>query len=82
MSMRRRWNSSVRRSRRRGAGCLVAGPLSAVLEDGNLRDIRFGGVEIVRAINYLARGDSWGTFKPVLSNLNIAAEPDQLRCRL
>ena len=51
---------------------LVAGPLSAVLEDGNLRDIRFGGIEIVRAINYLARDDSWGTFKPVISNLRIA----------
>ncbi|MEP9390049.1 hypothetical protein [Mesorhizobium sp. KR9-304] len=51
---------------------LVAGPLSAMLEDGNLRDIRFGGVEIVRAINYLARDASWGTFKPALSNLRIA----------
>jgi hypothetical protein len=50
---------------------LLAGPLSAVLEDGNLRDIRFGGVEIVRAINYLARDASWGTFKPEISNLRI-----------
>ena len=53
---------------------LIAGPLSAVLEDGNLRDIRFSGVEIVRAINYLARDASWGTFKPVLSNLNITQD--------
>lgn len=53
---------------------LAAGPLSAVLEDGNLRDIRFGGVEIVRAINYLARDESWGTFKPVLSNLDIVQD--------
>lgn len=53
---------------------LVAGPLSAVLEDGNLRDLRFGGVEIVRAINYLARDESWGTFKPVLSNLDIVQD--------
>ena len=53
---------------------LIAGPLSAVLEDGNLRDIRFSGVEIVRAINYLARDESWGTFKPVLSNLNITQD--------
>ena len=53
---------------------LVAGPLSAVLEDGNLRDIRFEGIEIVRAINYLARDESWGTFKPTLSNLSIAVD--------
>ena len=50
---------------------LVAGPLSAVLEDGNLRNVRFGDVELVRAINYLARDDSWGTLKPALSNLQI-----------
>jgi hypothetical protein len=50
---------------------LVAGQLSAVLEDGNLRDIRFGGVELVRAVNYLARDDAWGTFKPVISNLDV-----------
>lgn len=51
---------------------LVAGPLSAVLEEGNLRDIRFGGIELVRAINYLARDDAWGTFKPVISNLGVS----------
>ncbi|MEP9386396.1 hypothetical protein [Mesorhizobium sp. KR9-304] len=50
---------------------LAAGLLSAVLEDGNLRDIRFAGIEIVRAINYLARDESWGTFKPTLSNLRV-----------
>lgn len=50
---------------------LAAGALSAWLEDGNLRDIRFGGVEIVRAINYLARDESWGTFKPFISNLRV-----------
>jgi hypothetical protein len=51
---------------------LTAGPLSAIFEDGNLRTICFGGVEAVRAINYLARDDSWGTYKAVQSNLEIA----------
>jgi hypothetical protein len=51
---------------------LAAGPLSAILEEGNLRDIRCGGIELVRAINYLARDASWGTFKPVISNLCIS----------
>ncbi len=50
---------------------LVAGPLSAIFEDGNLRDIRLGDVELVRAINYLARDEAWGTFRPTLSNLRI-----------
>ena len=48
---------------------LTAGPLSAILEDGNLRTICFAGVEAVRAINYLARDASWGTYKAELSNL-------------
>ena len=45
---------------------LTAGPLSAILEDGNLRTICFAGVEAVRAINYLARDASWGTYKAEL----------------
>lgn len=51
---------------------LSAGPLSAVLEDGNLRTISFAGVEVVRAINYLARDTSWGTYRAELSNIGIA----------
>src|ERR1700712_2853711 len=50
---------------------LAAGPLTAILEEGNLRDIRFDGVEVVRAINYLARDASWGTYKPVISDVSI-----------
>ena len=53
-----------------------------MLEDGNLRDICFDGVEIVRAINYLARDASWGTFKPALSNLEITQERDSFHRRL
>lgn len=54
---------------------LRAGPLSAVLEEGNLRDIRFAGVEAVRAISYLARDASWGTCRTQLSDL--AVEEDE-----
>ena len=53
---------------------LMAGPLRAVLEDGNLRDIRFGGVEVVRAINYLARDKSWGTSRRCITNLEITQD--------
>lgn len=51
---------------------LTAGPLTAVLEDGNLRTIRFAGVEVVRAINYLARDSSWGTYKAGLSDISVS----------
>jgi hypothetical protein len=50
---------------------LTAGPLTAILEDGNLRTIRFAGIEVVRAINYLARDASWGTYRAELSNVQI-----------
>ncbi|CCV11820.1 hypothetical protein [Mesorhizobium sp. STM 4661] len=53
---------------------LSAGPLTAILEDGNLRTIRFAGVEVVRAINYLARDASWGTYKVELTNLTISED--------
>jgi len=56
---------------------LRAGRLTAVLEDGNLRYIRFAGVEVVRAINYLARDASWGTYKPALANLCVSEQRDR-----
>src|SRR5262245_4726587 len=55
---------------------LRAGPLSAILEEGNLRTIRYGGVEVVRAINYLARDGAWGTYRAELSNLAIEESDD------
>ncbi|MEP6564557.1 MAG: hypothetical protein ABJB10_05420 [Mesorhizobium sp.] len=51
---------------------LTAGPLTAILEDGNVRTICFAGVEVVHAINYLARDASWGTYKAELSNIRIS----------
>ena len=39
---------------------LQAGPLSAILEDGNLRTIRFMGHEVLRAIAFLVRDKDWG----------------------
>jgi hypothetical protein len=51
---------------------LTAGPLTAILEEGNLRTICFAGIEVVRAINYLARDASWGTYKADLSDIRIS----------
>src|SRR3569833_2094303 len=55
---------------------LRAGPVSAELEAGNLRYIRFGGVEMIRAISYIVRDKNWGTYNPVISNLRIEETAD------
>jgi len=51
---------------------LVAGHLSAELEQGNLRAIRLGGVEIIRAISFLVRSPRWATYTAEISDLAIA----------
>jgi len=50
---------------------LRAGPLSAVLDNGQLRYIRVNDTEVLRAIAFLVRDENWGTFTPELSNLKI-----------
>lgn len=55
---------------------LKAGPLSAEFEAGNLRYIRFHGVEMIRAVSYIVRDRNWGTYNPKISNLKIIAGSD------
>ena len=50
---------------------LTAGPISAVLDNGALRYIRLGEIEVLRAIAFLVRDENWGTFNPTISNLKI-----------
>ncbi|MGH6924610.1 MAG: hypothetical protein ACRED5_12805 [Propylenella sp.] len=50
---------------------LRAGDLSADLEAGNLRYIRFGGCELLRAVSFIVRDRNWGTCNPEISNLSI-----------
>ncbi|MGX7874017.1 D-apionate lactonase [Mesorhizobium sp. ORM6] len=50
---------------------LVAGPLSADFINGNLRAIRHGGIEVLRAIAYIVRDRDWGTYEPKLTDLVI-----------
>jgi len=50
---------------------LRAGDLTAILEDGALRQIRYGGVEVLRGIAFLARDAQWGTYKPHITALEI-----------
>ena len=57
---------------------LKAGSLSAELDAGNLRHIRFGGVEIIRAISFIVRDHNWGTYNPVITDLAINGTDDGL----
>ena len=51
---------------------LRAGALSAILDNGALRYIRLGDVEVMRAIAFLVRDENWGTFTPEISNLAVS----------
>lgn len=51
---------------------LTAGPWSALFVDGALRDIRYRGIEVIRAIAYLVRDRDWGTCRPVIRGIEIA----------
>jgi hypothetical protein len=50
---------------------LRAGPLTAELEAGNLRYIRFEGVELLRAVSFIVRNKNWGTYNPEISKLDV-----------
>jgi hypothetical protein len=50
---------------------LTAGPLSALLDGGSLRAIRFGDTEVIRGISFLVRSRTWGTLTPDLRDLSI-----------
>ncbi|MER8437805.1 hypothetical protein NKH36_20200 [Mesorhizobium sp. M1312] len=55
---------------------LRAGALTADFVNGNLRTIRHGGIEVLRAIAYIVRDRDWGTYEPVLSDLVIDQGPE------
>lgn len=50
---------------------LTAGALTADFVNGNLRTIRHGGTEVLRAIAYIVRDRDWGTYEPNLTDLII-----------
>ncbi|MBV9999866.1 MAG: hypothetical protein JO015_12240 [Verrucomicrobia bacterium] len=50
---------------------LTAGPLTAELDAGNLRYIRFHGREMIRAVSFIVRDKNWGTYNPAISNETI-----------
>ena len=52
------------------AELLVAGELTTELRAGNLGKIRFGGIEVVRGIAFLARDSNWGTLPAMLETVS------------
>ena len=55
---------------------LRAGPLSVELEAGNLRYIRFSGIEVLRGISFLVRDANWGTLSADISELKVEESRD------
>jgi D-apionolactonase len=55
---------------------LRAGPLSAVLLDGQIGAVRFGDIEVVRGIAFLIRDAGWGTADATIRDLVIDERPD------
>jgi len=55
---------------------LRAGPLSVEFDNGNLRYLRVGDVEVLRGLAFLVRDENWGTCIPTLSGLVVEQRPD------
>ncbi len=54
-----------------------AGALQATLDAGNLRYIRIGPHEALRAVAFVARSDAWGTYVPQIDGLEVRESPEQ-----
>src|SRR4051812_23166578 len=50
---------------------LRAGALEVMLDTGNLRYVRWQGVEVLRAIAFIVRDQNWGTYLPEISDLKV-----------
>ena len=50
---------------------LVAGDLSVEIDRGNLRHVRWGGLEVIRGISFIVRDKQWGTYTPVIDELEV-----------
>lgn len=61
---------------------LRAGPLTALLEEGDLRYIRANGVEVVRRIYVAVRDEVWNTIPATYSDFAYDVAPDHFTVRL
>jgi D-apionolactonase len=58
---------------------LHAGGLSAILEDGDLRYISAGGVELVRRLYMAVRDRNWDTIEPIYTSFEVEDRGDSFR---
>ena len=50
---------------------LKAGALSVELDNGALRYVRMGEIEVLRGVAFLVRDENWGTYTPAIDDLVI-----------
>ncbi len=55
---------------------LRAGDLACTLDSGNLRYIRLGRIEAIRAVSFIVRDHNWGTLAPRIEGLDIREDED------
>ncbi len=55
---------------------LHAGPMQVEFDNGQLRYLKVGGVEVLRAVGFLVRDENWGTYTPSISDLVIDQRGD------
>ena len=55
---------------------LTAGPISVEFDDGQLRYLRVGDVEALRAVSFLVRDENWGTYVPLITGLALDQRAD------
>ncbi len=55
---------------------LHAGALQVEFDNGQLRYLKVGGVEVLRVVAFLVRDENWGTYTPVIGNLQIDQRSD------
>lgn len=53
-----------------------AGPVSAIIEGGALRTIRFQGVEVLRQIDFPIRDENWATATPTITRETLNQSED------
>jgi hypothetical protein len=56
---------------------LAAGPLSALLHEGDLRHVRVGDVEVAQRIYVAVRDEVWNTIPGAIGNLEVEAADDR-----
>jgi D-apionolactonase len=60
---------------------LAAGPLAVEFDGGGLRYVCYGEVEVIRAISFLARDETWGTHALKLDDVQIEQRDDAFEVR-